>query len=145
MRIISRSEEESLKIGEAIGRSLKGGEVICLLGDLGAGKTTLVKGIAKGMGIFQDYQVRSPTFTLVNQYPTEKGTLIHVDLYRTREDIDLSEFVGKGVLVIEWAEGLELCQCTIRIEFFQEERILEFLGCEDLLKAFSMTKAVEIL
>ncbi|HAV40284.1 MAG TPA: tRNA (adenosine(37)-N6)-threonylcarbamoyltransferase complex ATPase subunit type 1 TsaE, partial [Aquificaceae bacterium] len=53
MRIISRSEEETLKLGEAIGRLIKGGEVICLVGDLGAGKTTLVKGIAKGMGILE--------------------------------------------------------------------------------------------
>jgi len=129
MRIISRSEEETLKLGEAIGRLIKGGEIICLVGDLGAGKTTLVKGIAKGMGILEGYQVRSPTFTLVNEYPTKRGPLIHVDLYRAK-DIDLSEFLGKGLLVIEWAEGLEICHCTIKIDFCEEGRVLEFFGCD---------------
>ncbi|MFN3870470.1 MAG: tRNA (adenosine(37)-N6)-threonylcarbamoyltransferase complex ATPase subunit type 1 TsaE [Aquificaceae bacterium] len=140
MRIISTSERETLRLGEAIGRLLKGREVICLVGDLGAGKTTLVKGIAKGMGIFEGYQVRSPTFTLVNEYPTKKGALIHADLYRAR-DTDLEEFMGKGVLIIEWAEGLDFCQCTIKIEFSQEGRTLEFFGCEDLLKDLFYDKA----
>lgn len=140
MRIISTSEVETLRLGEVIGRLLKGNEVICLVGELGAGKTTLVKGIAKGMGIFEGYQVRSPTFTLVNEYPTQKGPLIHVDLYRAK-DIDLLEFAGKGVLVIEWAEGLDFCQCTIKIEFSQEGRILELFGCEELLKDHPYGKA----
>ncbi len=133
MRIISTSEEETMKIGEIIGRALKGNEILCLLGDLGAGKTTLVKGIAKGMGILEGYQVRSPTFTLVNQYPTRKGPLIHIDLYRTR-DLDFSEFIGKGLLVIEWGEDLEICQCSIRFIFTEKGRELEFLGCEPIIK-----------
>ncbi|MFN7064813.1 MAG: tRNA (adenosine(37)-N6)-threonylcarbamoyltransferase complex ATPase subunit type 1 TsaE [Aquificaceae bacterium] len=139
MRIISSSEGDTLRIGEAIGKAVKGYEVICLLGELGSGKTALVKGIAKGMGILEGYQVRSPTFTLVNEYPTKKGPLIHVDLYRTR-DIDLSDLVGKGLLVIEWAEGLQICQCVIRIEFLQEGRLLEITGCEELFIDFPYGK-----
>lgn len=134
MELFLRSEEETIKLGERIGRTLQGKEVICLVGELGAGKTTLVKGIAKGMGILEDYQVRSPTFTLVNEYPTRKGSLIHIDLYRVR-DIDLNEFLGKGVLVIEWGEGLELCQCTIRIDMVEEGRLFTFDGCGELIKA----------
>ncbi len=126
-----------MELGKAIGRVLEGREVICLLGDLGAGKTTLVKGIAEGMGILEGYQVRSPTFTLVNEYPTKRGPLIHVDLYRTR-DIDLMEFLGKGVLVIEWGEGLDICQCVIRIEFCPEGRLLEFSGCDHILYKTSL-------
>ncbi|MCS6957891.1 MAG: tRNA (adenosine(37)-N6)-threonylcarbamoyltransferase complex ATPase subunit type 1 TsaE [Aquificaceae bacterium] len=134
MRLFSSSEEETLRLGELMGSALKGREIICLVGNLGAGKTTLVKGIAKGMGILEGYQVRSPTFTLVNEYPTKKGTLIHIDLYRTR-DLDLSEFLGKGVIVVEWGEGLDICQCTILMDIVQDGRIIDFSGCEGLFRA----------
>ncbi|WPM31441.1 tRNA (adenosine(37)-N6)-threonylcarbamoyltransferase complex ATPase subunit type 1 TsaE [Hydrogenobacter sp. T-2] len=139
MRIFSSSERETLKLGELIGKSLKGSEVICLIGPLGAGKTTLVRGIAEGMGLLQGYQVRSPTFTLINEYPTRKGILMHADLYRVK-DLDLEEFVGKGVLVVEWGEGLSICTCTVRIDITEEGRVFEFLGCEELLKALSYDK-----
>lgn len=134
VRLFSSSEEETLRLGEAIGKLLRGGEVICLVGQLGAGKTTLVRGIARGMGIVEGYQVRSPTFTLVNEYPTEKGTLLHADLYRVR-DLDLGEFVGRGVLVVEWGDGLNICDCTVRIEMVEGGRVFELLGCEELRKA----------
>ncbi|MEJ7620776.1 MAG: tRNA (adenosine(37)-N6)-threonylcarbamoyltransferase complex ATPase subunit type 1 TsaE [Aquificaceae bacterium] len=140
MRVFSSSEEETFKIGELIGRNLRGAEVICLIGPLGAGKTTLIRGIAKGMGLLQGYQVRSPTFTLINEYPTEKGLLIHADLYRVKE-LDLEEFVGRGVLVVEWGEGLRVCTCTIRIEIWQEGRVLDFSECEELATALSYGKA----
>lgn len=133
MRIFSNSEEETIRLGELIGRALRGGEVICLYGPLGAGKTTLVKGIARGMGILEGYQVRSPTFTLVNEYPTQKGPLLHADLYRVGH-LDLDEFVGRGVLVIEWADRLEICQCLIKIHMVDEGRVLEFEGCDELVK-----------
>ena len=119
MQFISHSEEETLILGEIIGKSLKGSEIICLIGDLGSGKTTLVKGIAKGMGIDQRYQVRSPTFTIVNEYPTEKGKLIHVDLYRVGT-MDLSEFVERGVVLVEWGENLDICDCFIKIQILDE-------------------------
>ncbi|MFN3813511.1 MAG: tRNA (adenosine(37)-N6)-threonylcarbamoyltransferase complex ATPase subunit type 1 TsaE [Aquificaceae bacterium] len=123
MEIISTSEEETLQVGEKIGSSLEGKEVICLLGELGAGKTTLVKGIAKGMGIHGGYQVRSPTFTVVNEYQTEKGKLIHVDLYRV-EDISIEEFLGQGVVVIEWANSTTFCDIVITIDFTAEGRLI---------------------
>ena len=140
MRVFSSSEEETLKIGRLIGKNLKGAEVICLIGPLGAGKTTLVRGIAEGMGLFEGYQVRSPTFTLINEYPTRKGLLLHADLYRVRE-LELEEFVGKGVLVVEWGEGLSICTCTIRISMEGEGRILEFIGCEELIRALACDRA----
>ncbi|MCX7990367.1 MAG: tRNA (adenosine(37)-N6)-threonylcarbamoyltransferase complex ATPase subunit type 1 TsaE [Aquificaceae bacterium] len=133
MHLFSSSEEDTIRLGEKIGHLLKGDEVICLVGGLGAGKTTLVKGIAKGMGIFEGYQVRSPTFTLVNEYPTEKGPLIHADLYRVRE-LDLSEFLRKGVLLVEWGEGLEICECTIKIEEQEGKRVFDFFRCKGLFK-----------
>ena len=117
--VLVKSEEEMLKLAEEIAKELKGSEVICLKGDLGAGKTTFVKGLAKALGIKKGYQVRSPTFTLVNEYPTRKGNLIHIDLYRVR-DFDYSEFVGQGILAVEWEENKESCDLFIEIEIVGE-------------------------
>ena len=105
---ISHSPAETEALGESWGHTASGGLVIGLCGDLGAGKTQLVKGLARGLGITE--RVHSPTFTLVNLYPGGRLALAHVDLYRlaTREQIiaaGLEEyFVPAGVTVIEWAE-----------------------------------------
>ena len=124
LEVITTSEEETVELGKRIGESLKGKEVICLLGELGAGKTTLVKGIAQGMGILEGYQVRSPTFTLINEYPTKKGKIFHADLYRVK-DIKLDEFLGEGVILIEWAEDLSICDVVISIEFVEKGRLIK--------------------
>ena len=105
---ISHSPEETHALGEIWGREAVSGLVIGLSGDLGAGKTQLAKGIARGLGITE--RVRSPTFTLVNEYGGGRLVLHHVDLYRleTPEQIiaaGLEEyFHPDGVAVIEWAE-----------------------------------------
>jgi tRNA threonylcarbamoyladenosine biosynthesis protein TsaE len=105
---ISHSPEETHALGEAWGRDATSGLVIGLSGDLGAGKTQLAKGIARGLGITD--RVHSPTFTLVNQYDSGRLPLFHVDLYRleTPEQIiaaGLEEyFHPAGVAVIEWVE-----------------------------------------
>jgi tRNA threonylcarbamoyladenosine biosynthesis protein TsaE len=105
---ISHSPSETEALGEAWGRAAQSGLVLGLSGDLGAGKTRLVKGIARGLGITQ--RVHSPTFALVNIYTGGRLTLFHLDLYRleTREQIlaaGLEEYVTpNGVTVIEWAE-----------------------------------------
>lgn len=117
--VIVKSEEEMLKLAEEIAGELKGNEVICLKGELGAGKTTFVKGLARALGIKEGYQVRSPTFTLVNEYPTRKGNLIHIDLYRVK-DFDYSEFVGQGILAVEWEENKENCDLLIEIDITGE-------------------------
>ncbi len=107
---ISHSAADTESLGEAWGRAAKPGLVIALSGDLGAGKTQLVKGIARGLGITT--RVHSPTFTLVNIYTGGRLTLFHLDLYRleTREQIlsaGLEEYLRPdGVAVIEWAERL---------------------------------------
>ena len=108
-------------LGASLAKGLKGNEVICLKGDLGAGKTTFVKGLARGLGIEEGYQVRSPTFTIVNEYPTERGKLIHIDLYRVR-DFDFSEFVGEGIVVVEWKEEGDKCDILVEIEILDDER-----------------------
>ena len=108
---ISHSPEETELLGEKIGRAATRGLVIALSGELGAGKTQLVKGLARGLGI--SARVHSPTFTLVNEYGGGRLKLFHLDLYRleTPEQIlsaGVAEFLQPdGVSVIEWAERLE--------------------------------------
>jgi len=119
--IFLKDEQETINFGKEFAKRLKGDEVICLLGDLGSGKTTFVKGLAEGLGIREGYQVRSPTFTIVNEYPTQRGRLIHIDLYRV-ENFDVEQFVGEGVVVVEWARSLELCDCILEFLFEGEGR-----------------------
>ena len=105
---ISHNPSETEALGETWGRVARSGLVLGLSGDLGAGKTQLVKGLARGLGITR--RVHSPTFALVNIYTGGKLTLFHLDLYRldTREQIlaaGLEEYLTPdGVTVIEWAE-----------------------------------------
>jgi len=105
---ISHSPEETQALGESWGRDAAAGLVIGVSGDLGAGKTQLAKGVARGLGVVE--RVHSPTFTLVNQYLGGRLPFFHVDLYRleTPEQIiaaGLEEyFQPAGVSVIEWAE-----------------------------------------
>src|SRR5205809_7437198 len=105
---ISHSPGETESLGETWGRTARKGLVIALSGDLGAGKTQLVKGLARGLGITA--RIHSPTFTLVNEYGGGRLRLFHLDLYRleTRAQIlgaGLEEYLQPdGVAVIEWAE-----------------------------------------
>src|SRR3954468_5343935 len=107
--LISHSPEETLAIGEAWGREAGPGWVIGLSGDLGAGKTQLVKGIARGLG--SSARVHSPTYALLNQYLGGRLVLIHLDLYRLNGRADvisagLEEYLARpeGVTVVEWVE-----------------------------------------
>src|SRR5580698_10508236 len=108
--LISHSPADTEALGEQFGRAARTGWVIALSGDLGAGKTQFVKGLARGLGI--SMRVHSPTFTLVNEYGGGRLKLFHLDLYRleTREQIlsaGIEEFLKPdGVSVIEWAERL---------------------------------------
>ncbi|MHB8108506.1 MAG: tRNA (adenosine(37)-N6)-threonylcarbamoyltransferase complex ATPase subunit type 1 TsaE [Syntrophorhabdaceae bacterium] len=104
---ISKDPSETIRIGEMIGCTARAGELYALYGDLGAGKTQLVKGIARGIGM-QDWEyVVSPSFTLMNIYEG-RMTLCHVDLYRLENvdvpDLDIEEFLNEGIVVVEWAE-----------------------------------------
>ena len=107
--VTTRSELETTAFGERLGRTLQPGSTLLLVGDLGAGKTALVRGIAKGVGLDPD-EVSSPTFVLVNEY-RGRLTLHHADLYRVEgaavDDLGLEELsAGGGVLVIEWADRM---------------------------------------
>jgi|SRR5215210_1805317 len=105
--ILSASEEETAAAGEALGRSLRAGDVVLLRGELGAGKTAFVRGVARGLGASAE-DVSSPTFTLIQQY-AGRLTLHHVDLYRLEQrevdDLGLDDLVSQdGVVAIEWAD-----------------------------------------
>jgi tRNA threonylcarbamoyladenosine biosynthesis protein TsaE len=102
------TEAETSGAGETLGRTLRSGDVVLLYGDLGAGKTAFVRGLARGIGANPD-DVSSPTFTLVQEYAGPALTLFHVDLYRLEpaeiDDLGLEDLVsGDGVVAIEWAE-----------------------------------------
>jgi tRNA threonylcarbamoyladenosine biosynthesis protein TsaE len=106
----TRSESETTAAGRELGATLAAGDVVLLYGDLGAGKTAFVKGLAEGLGVSRD-EVSSPTFTLVQEYRGGRLTLFHVDLYRIEDpreidDLGLDELAEDGVLAIEWAEKL---------------------------------------
>ena len=108
--IISNSEQETRDIAAALARDLAMGSVLMLSGDLGAGKTAFVRGLAEGLGIDAG-EVTSPTFTLVHEYRGGRLPLIHVDLYRLdRADLDEigldQDLAATGVVAVEWSERL---------------------------------------
>lgn len=112
----TQSSEETKTTSHALGKLLTGGEVLLLEGDLGAGKTTFTKGLAKGLNITRN--VNSPTFTIIKEYEG-RLPLYHMDVYRladSEEDLGFDDyFLGSGVTVVEWAHLIE--------EYLPEERL----------------------
>jgi len=117
MDFFSRSPEQTRRVGSRLGGVLQAGDVICLQGDLGAGKTTFVQGIAQGWGSLD--AVSSPTFILVNMYRGDDQSrggmtpplLFHMDAYRLEstleaEQLDLDSMLAQGALLIEWPERM---------------------------------------
>ncbi len=108
---ISKSVEETLKAGERLAALLSPGDIVLLMGDMGAGKTHLVKGFARFFGIAAE-QVQSPTFSLVHEYPG-KFPLYHIDAYRIRDfrearEAGFEEYLnGEGIVFVEWPEKIE--------------------------------------
>ena len=110
IEILSHSAEETMALGKAISGLAKPGSTFCLTGDLGAGKTTLVRGIARGLNIKS--VVQSPTFNIMKIYFDGIKPLIHIDAYRLADvdtDIGLDEYIGyeTGLTVIEWPNFIE--------------------------------------
>jgi tRNA threonylcarbamoyladenosine biosynthesis protein TsaE len=108
--IVSESEQQTRSIASALARDLTTGAVLLLSGDLGAGKTAFVRGLAEGLGIDAG-EVTSPTFTLVHEYRGGRLPLIHVDLYRLdRADLDEigldQDLAGQGIVAVEWPERI---------------------------------------
>jgi tRNA threonylcarbamoyladenosine biosynthesis protein TsaE len=108
---ITCSPEETLQLGKSLGSCLEAGDIILLFGDLGAGKTHFTQGICYGLELKKDSYIRSPTFTLINEY-SGRFPIYHIDLYRieNQEEIyslGLEEILfNQGITIIEWAEKL---------------------------------------
>ena len=111
IQIISKSVNETRVYGEKLGRCLKSGILLALMGDLGSGKTAFVQGLAKGLEVSEKYYITSPTYTIINEYPG-RIPLLHVDLYRLEgsddfENIGLYDIINtQHVVAVEWAEKL---------------------------------------
>jgi tRNA threonylcarbamoyladenosine biosynthesis protein TsaE len=114
-RIISRTDDQTRDLGYRLGQAVTGPLAIALTGDLGCGKTTFVKGLARGLGVDRRYPVTSPTFTLINEYPADKGLrLCHLDLYRlgSVEELAHTGFDDladddRAVIAVEWPSLLK--------------------------------------
>jgi tRNA threonylcarbamoyladenosine biosynthesis protein TsaE len=105
---VTDSESATTNAGELFARSLRAGDVVLLYGELGAGKTAFVRGMARGLGADPE-DVSSPTFTIIQEYAAVSVTLYHVDLYRLEpaeiEDLGLDDMVDSdGIVAIEWAD-----------------------------------------
>jgi tRNA threonylcarbamoyladenosine biosynthesis protein TsaE len=134
---ISRSPDQTRRVGMRLGAILQRGDVICLDGELGAGKTTLVQGIASGWGTTDP--VSSPTFIIINLYRrTDDDKFAHLDAYRLNgsaeaETLDIEELLANGPLVVEWAprilESLPSENLSIQMNWVEEEyRDMKFMA-----------------
>jgi tRNA threonylcarbamoyladenosine biosynthesis protein TsaE len=128
----THSAEETTELGRRLATELKPGSIVLLRGDLGAGKTTMVKGIAEGFQAAKAEDVTSPTFTLIHEYRGPQVTLFHIDLYRidTQRELDtlaLDDLMTpQSILLIEWGEKFERFAKEREVEIAIENR-----GAED--------------
>ena len=145
-RIHIANEKDTEKLGENIGQKVQPGTVIALIGDLGTGKTTLTKSIARGLGVTET--VTSPTFNIIREYRSGRLPLYHFDVYRIGDPDEMFElgyeeyFYGDGVCVVEWADIIEellpedAVVITIDRGASDEEREYEIEGAAENLCIF---------
>ena len=137
MQYVSNSVEETEKIGAELAGRLLAGTIVAFTGDLGAGKTAFVRGMARGLGI--DERVTSPTFTIVNEYAGGEKPLFHFDLYRLYDadelfDIGWEDYLARGgICAVEWSErAAEAMENCIRVDIIRGEsdnqRIIKIEG-----------------
>lgn len=146
MDIPLATRRATTQLGTRIAAALEPGDLVLLSGDLGAGKTFLARSIARGLGVPANVAIASPTFTLVQEYETPRGVLLHVDLYRLRDEGDrektarevrrlgLDERRAEGAIVlVEWGTGLEVelggeAALSVAIAVAGEERVATLEG-----------------
>ena len=145
-RIHIANEKDTEKLGENIGQKVQPGTVIALIGDLGTGKTTLTKSIARGLGVTET--VTSPTFNIIREYRSGRLPLYHFDVYRIGDPDEMFElgyeeyFYGDGICVVEWADIIEellpedAVVITIDRGASDEEREYEIEGAAENLCIF---------
>jgi len=132
------TSSNTIHLGKIIGSNLFAGAVVGLTGELGTGKTTMVTGIAEGMGIDQDYIVSSPTYTLMQIYPCAGRQLYHLDLYRISGSGDLDStgyrdaMSGDDILVVEWPERepevIPGHHLTVKLDYSGDSRLVTLSG-----------------
>lgn len=155
--VISRSAEHTRRLGARLGKLLQGGEIIGLVGELGTGKTLFVRGLTEGLEVSRETWIRSPTFTLVNEYQG-RLPIYHIDLYRIErtgelEELNLREYLySNGVSLIEWFEYFPAGEVEDHLEVelaYREgsKRQLTFLPhgahYEDLVKALQQQVSID--
>lgn len=137
MRFVSNSVEETERLGAQLAKKLPAGSVVAFTGDLGAGKTAFVRGMARGLGI--EERVTSPTFTIVNEYEGGSRPLFHFDLYRLYDadelfDIGWEDYLVRGgICAVEWSErAAEMMDGCVRVNISRgacdDQRIIEIGG-----------------
>ena len=140
LKIKSCSLSETENIAKNIAKNLVGNEIIAFFGDLGVGKTAFIRGIAKYFKI--ENEVSSPTFSIINEYQTDKFTIYHFDMYRvnTPEDLESTgffDYIDSGVMLIEWSENIEnfIPKSAIKISIektsYENKRIITIEGDEN--------------
>jgi tRNA threonylcarbamoyladenosine biosynthesis protein TsaE len=153
IEITSNSAAQTFEIARLIGEKAKDGDLFALSGELGSGKTCFTRGLAHGLGVSAEYQITSPTFTLINEYPA-RCKLYHFDVYRLSgyselEDLGYEEyFAGDGVVVIEWAEKIAKLISRdgifINFEYVDENsRKMIIRGLKSRLNELAIDKKIE--
>jgi tRNA threonylcarbamoyladenosine biosynthesis protein TsaE len=143
-QIQTASPEETSSLGYRVGVKAGAGDTFALSGELGAGKTCFAAGLARGLGVSEDYTVTSPTFTLVNEYPG-RCRLYHFDVYRLNDSSELIELgydeyvAGSAVVIIEWADKITdaLPPDAVIVDFCyvdENKRIITFKGPEEKIR-----------
>jgi len=124
MEIVINSLEEMKHFAKQLAKCLRGNEVILLKGNLAAGKTTFTRFLVSALNPEIEDEVNSPTFTVMNQYDTQKFPIYHIDLYRVK-DFDFTDFLGEGVIIVEWGTEETFDEIedmpVLFIEIFPEE------------------------
>ena len=140
MQVVSNSVEETERLGAAMAEKLPAGSVVAFSGDLGAGKTAFVRGMARGLGVTE--RVTSPTFTIVNEYEGGRLPLFHFDLYRLGSadelfDIGWEDYLARGgICAVEWSENVaeaienDAIRVSIRRGAEENDRIITVKGVE---------------
>ncbi|HDQ02981.1 MAG TPA: tRNA (adenosine(37)-N6)-threonylcarbamoyltransferase complex ATPase subunit type 1 TsaE [Deltaproteobacteria bacterium] len=152
--LISQSAQETMEVARKLARKLTQGDIVALSGELGSGKTCFTAGLARGLGVSKDYQITSPTFTLINEYPG-RCKLYHFDVYRLNcysefDDLGYEEyFNAPGIVVVEWAEKVQnIIPSTaffIKIKYIDDHRRdIEIQGMKDRLRDLAKDLNTEV-
>ena len=144
IQFITQSADETIELGKNIGTKLIAGDLVLLFGDLGSGKTCLTQGICQGIGLEKEAYIRSPTFTLINEYHA-KIPIFHVDLYRLEKETEiinlgLEEIIySQAITIIEWSEKLKSNKKSNEFKYGIQDRLEIHISSEqENLREFSL-------